>query len=299
MTKRICFRIHVVCASLWLAIGGATSRAAPLNVPPFAQITVYPGQVYDYATVQSNGVLIMSGGAIGTNSAPIASVTVLQGGWFYMNAGNIQYFDNRGVTELYGGAQSSESSENRGYVKIAGGDPGFQLLHYTGTVDVIHLATNRTSWEISSAVTSGSPTIRFFSLTNTLAAGTYTSATLPKSSTPAGHVHTNHALFWNPISNTSVRTDIQIASNWPGSVVVQVYTQLADHSVTCAIRQVSPVNVSWNSVSGRVYQIEDALSLTAQDWLAVGVPVTATGSTMSANYSGIYPAAFYRAWLRH
>lgn len=292
------FQVHLVVASVWLVIFCSTSWSAPLNVPAFTHITVYPGQFYDYATVQSNGVLIMSGGEIGTNSATTPSVTVLQGGRFYMNAGSIQYFDNRGITELYGGAQSTESSENRGYVKIAGGDPGIQLIHYTGTVDVIYLATNRTFWEIYSVVTSGSPTIRFFSLTNTLAEGTYTSATLPKSLVTDVYVHANHALFWNPITNADVRTEIVIATNWPGSVVVQVYTPLVSHSVTCAIQQASPVNVSWNSVSGRTYQVEDALSLTMQDWLAVGVPVTATGSTTSVDHSGIYPAAFYRAWLR-
>lgn len=275
----------------------ATSWAAPLNVPAFSQVTVYPGQEFDYATVQSNGVLIMSGGAIGTNFTP--SVTVVQGGRFHMNDGRIQDFDNRGITELYGGAQSTSSSENRGYVKIAGGDPGIQLIHYTGTVDVFYLATNRTSWEIYSVTTSGAPTIRFFSLTNTLTAGTYTYAALPSASIPPGRVHTNHALLWNPLTNTSVRTEILIATNWPGSVVVQVYTQLDAHSVTCSIQQASPVAVSWNSVSGRTYQIEDALTLTPDDWLAVGVPVTATGSIMSANYSGVYPAAFYRARLRH
>lgn len=292
-------RGYLSAAAGGMALLGVAAWAATLNVPGFSQITVFPGMVYDSATVQSNGVLIMSGGAIGTNSAPTPSVTVLQGGKFYMNAGRIQYFDNRGIVELYGGAQSTEASENRGYVKVAGGDPGLQLIHYTGTVDVFYLATNRTAWEIYSVVTNGAPTIRFFSLTNTLAAGTYTYGTLPSSPVPPGRVHTNHALLWNPITNKSVRTEVLIASNWPGTVVVQVYTQLPAHSITCRIQSVSSLMLDWSAASGRVYQVEDALSLTLQDWLAAGAPVTATGALASVSLSGIFSNIHYRVLLRH
>lgn len=280
----------LLCAMGW---------AASLNVPAFTQITVYPGQVFDDATVQSNGVLIMGGGVIGTDTDSTASVTVLQGGRFYMNAGRIGYFDNRGIAELYGGAQSTSASENRGYLKIAGYDPGIQLVHYTGTVDVFYLATNRTLWEIYSVVTNGAPAIRFFSLTNTLATGTYTYGTLPASSIPPGRVHTNHALCWNPLTNKSVRTEIVIATNWSGTVEVRSYVPVSPIAITGRLQQASPLLLSWNSESGRVYQIEDALSLPLQDWLASGPPTTATGTTAAAGLSGLFSSIYYRVLLRH
>ncbi len=291
--------VGVAAAGFVVSLGCWTSLAAPLNVSGGTQITVYPGQVYDYATVQSNGVLIMSGGAIGTNSAPTASVTIAPGGRFYMNAGRIQYFDNRGIAELYGGAQSTDASENRGYVKIAGYDPGIQLVHFAGTVDVYYLATNRTLWEIYSVVTDGAPAIRFFSLTNTLAAGTYTYGTLPTSNHPAGRIHTNHALLWNPLTNKNVRTEILIATNWLGSVSVQPYSPLSPIAITCGIQEASTPQVVWNSVSGRTYQVEAAWTLGINSWFAAGVPMTATGSTTAGSVPGSPSPVFYRVWLRH
>ena len=296
---RINLRGYLAAAVAGVMLLCAMGWAAPLNVPAFTQITIYPGQVFDYATVQSNGVLIMSGGAIGTNSYPTSSVTVLQGGRFYMNAGRIQYFDNRGITEMYGGAQSTVSSENRGYVKVAGGDPGIQLSHYTGTVDVFYLATTRTNWEIISEVTDGAPIVRFFSLTNTLAPGIYTVATLPKTTLGNLAFHTNHALFWNPLTNKSVRTDLNIRTNWPGTVEVLSYVPVSPIAITSRIQQASPLMLSWNAQSGRVYQIEDALSLPLQDWLPSGAPITATGATASINLAGLFSEIYYRILLRH
>ena len=103
--------------------GGARAvRAASLDVDFGQTIVVSNGAVYDSAVVRNGGVLILDGGAIGTNALP--SVNVEAGGRFVVYDGEINYFDNRGSVELYGGRQSTYSSENRGYLRIAGGDPG-------------------------------------------------------------------------------------------------------------------------------------------------------------------------------
>jgi len=299
-----CLRGCVSASFLGVTLLCSIGRAVPLNVPAFSTITVSPGQEYDYATVQSNGVLIMNGGVVGITSAPTPSVTVSTGGRFYMNAGLIQFFDNRGVAELYGGSQSTFTSENRGYVKIAGYDPGIQLAHYTGTVEVFHLATNRTNWEIISEVTDGAPVIRFFSLTNTLAAGTYTVATLPKTTLGNLAFHTNHAQFWNPLTNTSVRTDVNMRTTWPGTVEVLSYVPVSPIAITCRVQSSSTVfpgnpEVFWNTESGRVYQVERALDLGLQDWVAPLPPVTATGDSERVFATGILPQMLFRVLLRH
>ncbi len=55
------------------------------------------------------------------------------------------------------------------------------------------------------------------------------------------------------------------------------------------------VKARWNSIPGRRYQIESALSLEDASWVAAGDPVTATENTSS--WSGVYtgaPAVYYR-----
>jgi len=272
--------------------------AQNLNVPAFTSVTLYPGDYYDTAIVRSNGVLVLNGGEIGTLSNGILQIE--QGGKFYMNEGGIYTFENDGEVGFYGGRQSTDSSVNRGYVKLAGGDPGIQLIHNKGTVDIYYLATNRLSWEINTEVTNNAPAIRIFSLTNSLATGTYTYATLPNwASTPFGISNSMYSLQWSPVSNRQLQTEITIASNWLGSVTVSQYVPLSS-AITSSIRRTAFNEVSWNSVSGRTYQVQDALNLIAGDWENMSTPISSTGTVSLINDANPFlQERFYRILLRH
>ena len=283
-----------VCLGCSLAI---SASALSLVVNTNSVFTLFPGQYYDSAIVRNNGVLIMNGGAIGTNVSP--SVTIEAGGRFCFNGGLIQDFDNRGMVEFYGGRQSTVTSVNRGYVILAGGDPGIQLSHWDGVLDIHYLATNRTAWEVDATTAIATPIIRIFSLTNSLSPDFYHYGTLPSVPIPPGAVHTNHALLWNPATNREVRTEIIMASNWPGSVHVLAYAQPPANSITCFIHRSSPVEVGWSSLTGRTYQVEDAFDLGIQDWFALGTPVPGTGTTTTITSAGFIPTRFYRVRLRY
>ena len=276
-----------------------SALAVSLDVAANSVITVFPGQYFDSAIVRSNGVLILNGGGIGTNTYPSPSVTIQAGGRFCVNDGSIQYFENSGIVELYGGRQSTVSSLNLGHVILAGGDPGIQLLHWGGTLDIRYLATNRTSWEVDATSAVATPAIRIFSLTNTLPDNIYYYGTLPGVPIPPGVVHTNHALLWNPVTNSAVRTDIIIPTNWPGSVSVITYSPLPANSITCFIQRASAVTVGWSSLTGRIYQVEDAFDLGIQDWLALSTPVPGTGVTTTILSAALTTNRLYRVRLRY
>jgi len=275
--------------------------AAPLTVNAFTLVQIFPGQYYDSAIVRSNGTLVMNGGGIGTNLLVFTpSVTVEQGGQFYFNDGLIKDFENDGIVEFYGGRQSTVSSVNRGYVKLAGGDPGIQLIHHKGTVDVYYLATNRLAWEINSEVTNNAPAIRIFSLTNSVPVGIYTYATLPGwASTPYGKSNSTYSLQWAPVTNKQLKTEITIASNWLGTVTIAQYIPIS--GITCSIRRTAFNEVSWNSVSGRTYQVQDALDLILEgDWYNTGTPTYSTSTNSLINDANPFlDNRYYRVLLRN
>jgi hypothetical protein len=158
---------------------GAPALAVSLEVLMGQTRVVTAGQVYDSATVRNGGVLILDGGTI-SNVVPalaLPSVIVDAGGRFIFNSGYIHYFENHGSTELYGGNQSSYSSENHGYVKFAGGDPGSggsQLVHNDGRVDVYYVPTNRvTLGNLCGFHQYLECSVHLYTFTNTLAAGSY------------------------------------------------------------------------------------------------------------------------------
>ena len=129
-------------------------HAVTLDVTLGQTRTVSSGEVFTEAFVRNGGVLILDGGTISNGAALTSpSVTVDPGGRFIFNSGSIHYFENWGITELYGGIQSTYTSENRGYLKYAGGNPSYsneygQLSLFDGTVDIYSTASNRLLWYI-------------------------------------------------------------------------------------------------------------------------------------------------------
>jgi hypothetical protein len=266
--KRLCRVLTPLCLPAWLAL--ATSASAASLEVLFAQTTVVPaGEEYDDAVVRNGGVLILDGGTIGTNATP--SVLVEPGGHFVFNAGLIRYFENHGITELFGGRQSNDSSENRGYLRIAGGDPGIQIVHLDGAIDIHACATNRTIWEIDSPTTSASPVIRFYSVSNSLPAGSYTYATLvPATPNPFGKVYSDYARFW-PNTQAVIRVDVNLASNWTGTV----WSHIVAEPKPPELRTRPAIEVSWRSQTGHTYQVQFTTNLLSTNWHNLGLPVYA------------------------
>jgi len=262
---------------LFACLIGATiaASAASLDVDFGQTVVVSNGAVYDDAVVRNGGVLVLDGGAIGTNAMP--SVNVEAGGRFVVYAGTINYFENRGIVELYGGRQSTISSENRGYLRIAGGDPGTQIVHLDGTLDVYSTATNRPAWEIDSTTTNGNPQIRLYSVSNSLAAGSYPYAALiPASYYPFGKIYHDQARFW-PNTQIVVQVDISVASNWPG--LVQSFIRPGPKSPVLRTRPA--IEISWTSQTGRTYQVQRCTNLGGAIWENLGLPVHARSTNSS------------------
>ena len=287
----------VLAATMVFGLSWKTPRAAAasLDIGLGQTRAVAAGEIFDSAVVRNGGVLILDGGLIGTNALP--SVLVEEGGRFVFNSGAINYFDNRGVTELYGGTQSTFSSENRGYLKIAGGDPGIQIVHFDGTLDVYHTATNRTVWEIDSATTSAAPQIRFHSLSNSLAVGSYTYATLaPTTPFPGGKTYHDLAKFWTPSGTQLVaQVDVTLPSNWLGKVWSYKYTTPA--APTSSVR--TAVEISWTAATGRTYQVQATTNLIAGAWRNLELPVTCDSTTGSVLDATADTNKTYRVLLRH
>lgn len=272
-------------------------RAVSIDVFPGPPIRTLPGSYFDSARIRNGGTLILHEAAIGTNApGGFASVTNNSGGRFVMNSGAIHSFDNSGTMEFYGGSQSTVSSENRGTLILAGGDPGFQLVHFDGTVEVYHLAASRTNWEIDA---SGSSVIRIHCVTNSLPFGTYTYATLPAgTSIPGGKTYRNHAQTWAPGGNRELATDITILSDWSGSVEIVAYTPPALPALS--ISRGTFTEVRWGTEADRSYQLEATLDLTAQEWVPFEPPKAGTGGTVTSfDFDSSMPSRVYRVTVRH
>lgn len=273
MKRAVAISATILPAILFCA--GSAASAASLDVDFGQTVVVSNGAVYDTAVVRNGGVLILDGGAIGTNATP--SVNVEAGGRFVVYDGLINYFENRGIVELYGGRQSTDSSENRGYLRIAGGDPGIQIVHLDGTLDVYSTATNRTSWEIDSTVTNGNPLIRLYCVSNTLAPGIYPYASLtPASYYSFGKVYHDQARFW-PNTQIVAQVDISVASNWPGLV----YSYARSGPKSPVLRTRPAIEISWASQTGHTYQVQRCTNLVGAIWSNLGLPVHAQSTNSS------------------
>ena len=277
--------------------------AVTLEVPLGQTRVVSVGEVFTEAFVRKGGVLILNGGPI-SNGAALSSpsVTVDPGGRFVFNSGSIHYFENWGVTELYGGIQSTYTSENRGYLKYAGGNPSFsneigQLTLFDGTVDVYSAASNRFYWEIEAGSTSGTPAIRFFTTANTLAPGSYTYATLPNINlNPGGKTYNDIATYWSQGALLNARqVNIGLVSNWPGKV--WVYNYIPPTAFTTTVR--TAIETAWNSQSGRTYQVQSTTNLPGGIWNKHGLPVLSHSSTAAVCDSAYDTNKMYRVLLHH
>lgn len=292
------FATHLAGWTLLTLLVSVPAHAVSLEVLMGQTRVVTTGQVFDTATVRNGGVLILDGGVI-SNGSP--SITVDAGGRFIFNSGYIHYFDNRGSTELYGGTQSGDSSENRGYVKYAGGDPGpggSQLVHFDGRVDVYYVPTNRVLWEINGASTNGNPSVHLYTIANSLSAGSYTYNTLPTSLNlgPGGKVYYDIVTYWRPGPlSPAQQIDILLVTNWPGKVWVYNYIPLPVY--TSSVR--TAVEINWNAVSGHTYQVQCTTDLLSGVWQNLGVPVNPDSSTGSVCDTTYATNKMYRVLLRH
>lgn len=281
---------------------GAPALAVSLDILMGQTRVVTAGQVYDAATVRNGGVLILDGGTI-SNVVPalsLPSVIVDAGGRFIFNAGYIHYFENRGSTELYGGTQSGYSSENYGYVKYAGGDPGpggSQLVHLDGRVDVYYVPTNRVLWEINVVSASLDSSVHLYTFTNTLAAGSYKYSGLPTSVTNSqGKEYWDRVAYWTPgaiLPNRQITLNMD--SDWPGKVWVYNYIPLPAYTSSAR----TAIEVNWNAVSGHTYQVQCTTDLVNGVWKDVGLPVNSDSSTGSVFDTTRETNKMYRVLLRH
>lgn len=289
--REFCMRRALVWMCVGIAAGGAW--AANLTVDVGETAVVGAGQSFGVATVRNGGVLVMEGGAI-TND--FGSVTNEAGGRLIFNSGYIHDFVNYGLAELYGGTQSLVSSENRGYLKLAGGDPGIQIVHFGSMLDVYSYATNRTAWEISSDTTNGAPGIRIFCLSSSLPVNTYTWNTLPThAGFPGGRVCRTTNRFWvSGVVWTGI-IDISVRTNWGGSV--KIVTYVPPTTVTSGVRPA--VEVTWNAVAGRTYQVQKSTDLIGGVWTSVGLPYVAQSALGSVCDSAGNTGTSYRVLIRH
>ncbi len=276
-------------------------RAVTLDVPLGQIRVVSAGEVFTEAFVRNGGVLILDGGTI-SNGAALSSpsVTVDPGGRFIFNSGSIHYFENWGVAELYGGTQSSYASENRGYVKFAGGDPGSspsQLVHSDGRVDVYYVPTNRILWEINVTSANSDSSVHLYTFANSLAPGSYKYNTLPTSlAHGTGKEYWDIVTYWTPGPLLAGRQiTLNMDSNWPGKVWVYNYIPLPTY--TSSVR--TAVEINWNAVSGHTYQVQSTTNLPGGIWKNFGLPVLAQSSTAAVCDSAYDTNKMYRVLLYH
>jgi len=146
-------RIPSTCLGTFLILFAflTTAPAADTYVLSGETLRVGEGEHYERIVVYPHGTLLIDGGSI-TQAPPITldSVEVSAGGSCVMTNGVIDYFMNNGRVEMYGGSTGSSSSENHGYMMLAGGDPGGQIVQQGGVLDIFYTATTRTNLEISS-----------------------------------------------------------------------------------------------------------------------------------------------------
>lgn len=278
-------------------------HAVTLDVTLGQTRTVSSGEVFTEAFVRNGGVLILDGGTISNGAALTSpSVTVDPGGRFIFNSGNIHYFENWGITELYGGIQSTYTSENRGYLKYAGGNPSYsneygQLSLFDGTVDIYSTASNRLLWYIEASSTSGTPAIRFFTTANTLAPGSYTYTTLPNATTNSGYkTYNDFATYWSQGALLASRqVNITLWTNWPGKI--WVYNYIPPTAFTSTVR--TAIEIAWKSQSGRTYQVQSTTNLPGGIWNNLGLPVLCQSSTAAVCDSAYDTNKMYRVLLHH
>lgn len=241
-------------------------------------LTVGTGTSMDRVVIYPNATLILDGGSI-TSSPAMDSVEVSAGGKCIMLDGYTDYFLNSGRLEMYGGSTSLSSSENHGYMKLAGGDPGIQIVLFDGVVDIFYPAATRTNLEISASTANPAPAVRIHTLTNSLGYGLFEIGDLgtPSLTYPGGAEYDIDGTYWSPDGDIDMTLTLNVPSNWNGKVLSDRMEVPASTSIVCTID--SAVALTWASFSNRGYQVQSTTNLLSGTWQDLGLPVYDTTGT--------------------
>ena len=295
--------LSVVCALVVLFTLGLRGQGVATVVRLGEYKEINAGEVLDRLVIENGGVVVMNGGAVGTNlPIPAVSIDIRPGGRFVMNGGTYGDFSNYGVAELYGGRKTnSRSCENHGNLQLAGGDLGFQLVQFEGSIDVYYSYTNPPNWEIDAGGSSYAepPIIRIFGTKNALPSGTYTvSQLLAQGGTVP---YPGYVLFedlvkqWMPWGSGSRSIGLLLDDDWSGRVVIVSYVEPT--SPSSGIQ--SAIEYSWQGTTGRTYQVQISTNLVSQKWLNLGLPMTGVTGKNSIFDTADPPHKFYRVKLVH
>jgi len=262
-------------------------------------LQVGAGDHHERVVVYPQGTLLIQGGSI-TQAPPIHmdSVEVSAGGRCVMTNGVIDYFMNNGHVEMYGGSTGSSSSENHGYLMLAGGDPGGQIVQKGGVLDLFYTATTRTNLEISSDNNNPPDATRIFSISNSLGFGMFEVGDLPLVvvAPPWAEV-TMDVTFWTPTGNFNATLTHLIPTNWNGTIVSEPMVAPSPTDVVCQID--SAVELEWASISNRGYQVQYTTNLLSGTWQNLGSPVYSTEGTNQYFDSANEEIKAYRAKILH
>jgi len=191
-----------------------------------------------------------------------------------MMDGVTDYIENNGRLELYGGtAGAVDSSVNRGYIKMAGGDIGFQIIQFGGVIDIFYPAATRTNLEVNCGNSTPPDAVRLFTLTNSLGYGQFDVSQLgpPARVYPGGGEYEVDCTFWSPDGDVESTIVLNIPTNWTGSLLCEPVTVPASTSIVCMID--SAVDLTWGSLSNRGYQVQTTTNLLSDVWEDLGTPV--------------------------
>jgi hypothetical protein len=271
--KRVHALTPICLLTLLLCLGTATAQTDTF-IYSGETMTVGPGDTYERVVVYPNATLIIDGGSI-TQSPPVTmnSVEVTAGGTCVMIDGNTDFFFNNGRLEMYGGRGGPSSSANHGYIKLAGGDLGQQIVMMGGILEIFYPAATRTNLEISAYNQNAADAIRLFTTSNSLGYGFFEIGDLPPLvvvSPPYGTFEME-ATFWSPDGEIDATIAYLIPTNWNGMIICEPFEIPASTSIVCTID--SAIDLTWGSVSNRGYQVQTTTNLLSDVWENLGTPV--------------------------
>lgn len=272
--------IVMVVTFVAVACSVVEAKADTFTVQLGQTVELRDGDYYEQIIIENGGIFIMNGGAVGTNEhGNAASVDVKPGGRFVMNAGEINYFNNRGVAEIYGGQAIrhngvAATSVNLGYLKIAGGDIGWQVFNGgdDAILDLFYYSSKKESIEV---VIGGNAITRIHSVSNTLEFGEHSFSELDLSfPVDSVAIHSMTAELWSPGGSYEVSIEI-LSMEWPEAEAQVVSSEFREPQQFAS--EIDPaVMVSWNGEVGRTYQVQSTTNLTENVWVNVGLPVHAS-----------------------
>ncbi len=263
-----------------LALPGMTRAGTVQTLIPSGETLVVTNDFYARCTVHPNATLLIEGGSI-TQAPPVtnAAVEIAAGGTCVMRSGHADYFNNNGRLQFLGGSTSLSSTENHGYMILAGGDPGIQIVNQGGFLDLYRPAAGRTNLEISADNSVPGDIIRIFSITNTLGYGWFDIEDL----SPLVVVYPPYAefemsaKFWDNGSNFYADLTFLIPTNWNGLIISEPFDIPPTNEITLAIEPA--VGLSWASTNHRGYQVQSTSNLVSGTWSDFGLPVPSLSPT--------------------